>query len=109
MPAALHGWFESWPDALTPVCFFDADDIAETLFAGNGQRNALDDHVSLFLCTIAKRVMVDLFRRNALEKAYLEMLALMPEGSALREERESQLETLQLSTTLPDGLNGKNT
>jgi RNA polymerase sigma-70 factor (ECF subfamily) len=35
-----------------------------------------------FLCTIAKRVMVDLFRRNALEKAYLEMLALMPEGSA---------------------------
>ncbi len=31
-----------------------------------------------FLRTLAKRVMVDLFRRNALEKAYLEMLATLP-------------------------------
>lgn len=61
-----------------------------------------------FLCTIAKRVMVDLFRRNALEKAYLEMLALMPEGVAPSpEERESQLETLQLVDSMLDGLNGK--
>ncbi len=60
------------------------------------------------LCTIAKRVMVDLFRRNALEKAYLEMLALMPEGVAPSpEERESQLETLQLVDSMLDGLNGK--
>jgi RNA polymerase sigma-70 factor (ECF subfamily) len=52
--------------------------------------------------------MVDLFRRNALEKAYLEMLALMPEGVAPSpEERESQLETLQLVDSMLDGLNGK--
>lgn len=43
-----------------------------------------------FFCIIVKRVMVDLFRRNALEKAYLEMLAFMSEGGAfLFEERES--------------------
>jgi DNA-directed RNA polymerase specialized sigma subunit, sigma24 homolog len=61
-----------------------------------------------FLCTIAKRVMVDLFRRNALEKAYLEMLALMPETLAPSpEERESQLETLQLIDAMLDGLSDK--
>ncbi len=31
-----------------------------------------------FLVTVAKRVMVDLFRRRTLERAYLEMLALIP-------------------------------
>ena len=30
-----------------------------------------------FLVTVAKRVMVDLFRRRTLERAYLEMLALI--------------------------------
>ena len=36
-----------------------------------------------FLVTLAKRVMVDFFRRKTLERAYLDMLALMPEALAL--------------------------
>lgn len=74
---------------------------------GSGSLSTIRDPRS-FLCTLAKRVMVDLFRRNALEKAYLEMLALMPEALAPSpEERESQLETLQLIDSMLDGLSGK--
>ncbi|EEW43695.1 Sigma-70 region 2 [Klebsiella pneumoniae subsp. rhinoscleromatis ATCC 13884] len=89
---------------------FDADDIAQDTFLrvmGNNTLSTIRDPRS-FLCTIAKRVMVDLFRRNSLEKAYLEMLALMPERLAPSpEEHESQLETLQLIDRMLDGLKGK--
>ena len=52
--------------------------------------------------------MVDLFRRHALEKAYLEMLARLPEALAPSpEERESQLQTLQLIDAMLDGLSSK--
>ncbi|WP_155953995.1 RNA polymerase sigma factor FecI, partial [Escherichia coli] len=93
-----HGWLKSWLTRKLQSAF-DADDIAQDTFLRvmvSETLSTIRDPRS-FLCTIAKRVMVDLFRRNALEKAYLEMLALMPEGGAPSpEERESQLETLQL-------------
>lgn len=104
-----HGWLKSWLTRKLQSAF-DADDIAQDTFLrvmSSETLSTIRDPRS-FLCTIAKRVMVDLFRRNALEKAYLEMLALMPEGVAPSpEERESQLETLQLVDSMLDGLNGK--
>jgi len=58
-----------------------------------------------FLVTVAKRVMVDLFRRRTLERAYLEMLALIPEGYAPSpEQRQSLLESLQQLAAMLDGL-----
>lgn len=106
---AHHGWLKRWLTHKLQSAF-DADDIAQDTFLrvmGNDALSSLRDPRS-FLCTIAKRVMVDLFRRNALEKAYLEMLALMPEALAPSpEDRESQLETLQLIDTMLDGLSGK--
>ena len=106
---AHHGWLKSWLTRKLQSAF-DADDIAQDTFIrvmGSDTLSTIRDPRS-FLCTIAKRVMVDLFRRNALEKAYLEMLALMPENLAPSpEERESQLETLQLIDSMLDGLNGK--
>ncbi|MCU6671458.1 sigma-70 family RNA polymerase sigma factor [Enterobacteriaceae bacterium H4N4] len=106
---AHHGWLKRWLTHKLQSAF-DADDIAQDTFLrvmGNDALSGLRDPRS-FLCTVAKRVMVDLFRRNALEKAYLEMLALMPEALAPSpEERESQLETLQLIDTMLDGLSGK--
>ena len=105
---AHHGWLKSWLTRKLQSAF-DADDIAQDTFLrvmGSDSLKTVRDPRS-FLCTIAKRVMVDLFRRNALEKAYLEMLALMPENLAPSpEERESQLETLQLIDSMLDGLNG---
>lgn len=103
-----HGWLKSWLTRKLQSAF-DADDIAQDTFLRvmvSETLSTIRDPRS-FLCTIAKRVMVDLFRRNALEKAYLEMLALMPEGERSPEERESQLETLQLLDSMLDGLNGK--
>lgn len=106
---AHHGWLKSWLTRRLQSTF-DADDIAQDTFLrvmGNETLSTIRDPRS-FLCTIAKRVMVDLFRRNALEKAYLEMLVLMPERLAPSpEERESQLETLQLIDAMLDGLSGK--
>ena len=104
-----HGWLKSWLTRKLQSTF-DADDIAQDTFLrvmGNDALSTIRDPRS-FLCTIAKRVMVDLFRRNALEKAWLDMLALMPEALApSAEERESQLELLQLIDNMLDGLSGK--
>ncbi|USQ51685.1 sigma-70 family RNA polymerase sigma factor [Serratia marcescens] len=61
-----------------------------------------------FLVTVAKRVMVDLFRRRTLERAYLEMLTLIPEGYAPSpEQRQSLLESLQQIDAMLDGLGPK--
>ena len=106
---AHHGWLKGWLTRRLQSAF-DADDIAQDTFL---RVMGVDTLVTIrdprsFLCTVAKRVMVDLFRRNALENAYLEMLALMPENLAPSpEERESQLETLQLLDSMLDGLSGK--
>ncbi|OSZ08320.1 RNA polymerase subunit sigma [Klebsiella variicola] len=106
---AHHGWLKSWLTRRLQSTF-DADDIAQDTFLrvmGSETLSTIRDPRS-FLCSIAKRVMVDRFRRNALEKAYLEMLALMPEKLVPSpEERESQLETLQLIDAMLDGLSGK--
>lgn len=52
--------------------------------------------------------MVDLFRRRTLERAYLEMLALIPEGYAPSpEQRQSLLESLQQIDAMLDGLGPK--
>ncbi|MBL2132828.1 RNA polymerase subunit sigma, partial [Klebsiella pneumoniae] len=78
-----HGWLKSWLTRKLQSAF-DADDIAQDTFLrvmSSETLSTIRDPRS-FLCTIAKRVMVDFFRRNSLEKAYLEMLALMPESLA---------------------------
>ena len=52
--------------------------------------------------------MVDLFRRRTLERAYLEMLALIPDGYAPSpEQRQSLLESLQQIDAMLDGLGPK--
>ncbi|MBM3071514.1 sigma-70 family RNA polymerase sigma factor [Enterobacter sp. RHBSTW-00994] len=106
---AHHGWLKTWLTRKLQSAF-DADDIAQDTFLrvmSSETLSTIRDPRS-FLCTIAKRVMVDLFRRHALEKAYLEMLGNLPEALAPSpEERESQLETLQLIDTMLDGLSGK--
>ncbi len=104
-----HGWLKGWLTRKLQSAF-DADDVAQDTFLrvmGSDTLATIRDPHS-FLCTIARRVMVDLFRRNALEKAYLDMLALLPETLAPSpEERESQLETLQLIDTMLDGISHK--
>lgn len=61
-----------------------------------------------FLVTIAKRVMVDHFRRRSLEQAYLDALALQPQAEQISpEERLLILETLLALDAMLDGLGSK--
>ena len=87
-----HGWLKKWLTHKLQSAY-DADDVAQDTFVrimAGGSLSTIRDPKS-FLCTIAKRVMIDLFRRNALERAWLEMLSQLPE---------------ELSPS-PDGLNVK--
>lgn len=61
-----------------------------------------------FLVTIAKRVMVDSFRRQSVERAYLELLAQQPDEFEISaEERLVVLQTLQALDHMLDGLGVK--
>ncbi|HBC5234476.1 TPA: sigma-70 family RNA polymerase sigma factor [Klebsiella oxytoca] len=104
-----HGWLKKWLTCKLQSAY-DADDVAQDTFVrimANVSLLTIRDPKS-FLCTIAKRVMIDLFRRNALERAWLDMLSqLPPELSPSPELRQSQLELLQQIDAMLDGLNAK--
>ncbi len=95
---SYHSWLTLW---LTRKMhsLFDAEDIAQDTWMrifGQQSLQTIRDPRS-FLCTVAKRVMVDLFRRQALEKSYLEMLALLPADQVPdTEQQQIHLQTLQL-------------
>lgn len=61
-----------------------------------------------FLLTIARRVMIDSFRRQSVERAYLEVLAEQPERFELApEERLMVLQTLEALDRMLSGLGVK--
>lgn len=107
--SAHHGWLKNWLTHKLNSAF-DADDVAQDTFLrvmGSGSLVNIRDPKSL-LCTIAKRVMVDRFRRHALERAWLEMLTHIPEELAPSPElRQSQIEVLQQIDAMLDGLSVK--
>ncbi|WP_242502925.1 ferric citrate uptake sigma factor FecI [Serratia sp. 1D1416] len=107
--ATHHAWLQGWLRRRLG-CAFDADDLAQDTFlrilksdAAAAIREPKD-----FLVTVAKRVMVDFFRRKTLERAYLEMLALIPAAYAPSpEQRQCLLESLQQIDSMLDGLGPK--
>ncbi|CAB3908939.1 sigma-70 family RNA polymerase sigma factor [Achromobacter animicus] len=108
---AHHGWLFGWLRRRLGNSA-DAADLAQDTFVGllgAYRRRALPDlqEPRAYLTTIAKRLMVDLYRRLALEQAYLEVLAAMPARHAPSEEqRLAVLQTLRevdaLLAALPD-------
>ncbi|MBB1595704.1 sigma-70 family RNA polymerase sigma factor [Achromobacter sp. UMC46] len=61
-----------------------------------------------YLATIARRLLINFLRRRALEQAYLETLALLPEALAPSPEQQLIiLQTLQQIDTMLDGLPAK--
>lgn len=91
-------------------CQFNAEDVASESFLQLSTMPALD-HVReprAMLTTIANRVMYDLSRRRALEKAYLEALALSPERvHPSPEEQHLVFESLIAIDKALDGLPAK--
>lgn len=105
-----HGWLVNWLRGRLG-CSQQAADIAQDTFL----RVLLADRRAPlaaqlveprhYLVTVAKRVMVDGFRRRSVEQAYLQLLAEQPEQYALApEERLMLLETLQALDAMLSGL-----
>ena len=104
-----HRWLRSWLQHKLGSAS-DAEDLAQDTFLrvllGNGVAEIREP--KSFLCTIAKRVMVDFFRRNALERAWLDMLEQLPEEYVPSpEQQHALLETLQQIDAMLDGLGAK--
>ncbi|MCB5190109.1 sigma-70 family RNA polymerase sigma factor [Methylobacillus arboreus] len=111
-----HGWLQDWlrrklGDAA------DAADVAQDTFM---RIMTAPEHIAekqsgwqlkeprAYLTVVAKRLMANLYRRRALEQAYLDSLAMMPELPAPSPEHKLLiLETLQQIDNMLDGLPGK--
>lgn len=95
---AHHGWLHNWlRGKLGNSC--DAADLAQDTFLRVlRHRHELDAlrEPRAYLTTIAKRLVLNHYRRRSLEQAYLDALAAMPEAMAPSpEQRLLILETLQ--------------
>ncbi|MCB5190930.1 sigma-70 family RNA polymerase sigma factor [Methylobacillus arboreus] len=104
-----HGWLRSWLRRQLH-CSENAADLAhDTFLRVIAARNAsciLEPRV--YLATVARRVMVDYFRRSALERAYIEALAALPEPVQVStEERAMVIETLCEIDAMLDALGEK--
>jgi RNA polymerase sigma-70 factor (ECF subfamily) len=105
--AEHHGWLSTWLRRRLG-CTHSAADLAQDTFV----RVLLRPQVlptlrepRAYLSTLAKGVISEHWRRQALERAYLDALALMPEPLALSpEERLELLQTLDEIDAMLDGL-----
>ena len=91
-----HGWLQGWL-RLKLGNASDAADLAQDTFARILARRDLDAvrEPRAYLTTVAKGLMVNWYRRQALERAYLDALAVLPEPEgACPEQRMLVLETL---------------
>jgi RNA polymerase sigma-70 factor (ECF subfamily) len=101
-----HQWLRSWLRRKLG-CSFRAEDLAHDTFM---RLLARDEAVEIqepraFLTTVAQRVLFNHYRREQVERAYLEALAAMPEAAVPSpEERILLLETLCEIDCLLDGL-----
>lgn len=109
-----HGtWLQGWLRRKLG-CIWEAADLTQDTFvrvlSSPAAGRQLEDlrEPRHFLVTVARRVMVDHLRRRALEKAWLEELALRPEPLAQSPEtRALILETLLEIDAMLDGLGAK--
>lgn len=101
-----HGWLSNWLRRRLG-CPQNAADLAQDTFlrllTAREQPVILEPRA--FLTTIARRVLANHFRRQEIERAYLEALAAQPEALVPSEEsRALILETLVELDRLLDGL-----
>ncbi|POF41598.1 RNA polymerase subunit sigma [Pseudomonas laurylsulfativorans] len=101
-----HGWLCGWLRKRLGCVDHAADLAQDTFIRVLTQRKNLElREPRAYLSTIARSLMIDSFRRRALEQAYLETLAAIPEPVAVSPEtRELIIETLMDIDRLLDGL-----
>lgn len=104
-----HGWLRGWLRK-SLGCSETAADLAQDTFVRIMQKQRADNDFTLsyprrYLRLVAKSLMVDHFRRRAVEQAWLDALALLPEPTSISaEEQEIILETLQQLDQLLDAM-----
>jgi RNA polymerase sigma-19 factor, ECF subfamily len=106
-----HSWLTSWLRGRLGQCSDRAADFAQDTFmrilqAGSRPPDLLQPRS--YLATIARGLLVDHFRRQDQERAYLAELALLPEAlHPSPEERAILLETIFTIDRMLDGLGPK--
>lgn len=104
-----HNWLCGWLKKRLG-CADNAADLAQDTFIRvlTLRKAAELREPRAYLSSIARSLMIDLFRRRALEQAYLETLATLPEPLAISPEtRALILETLMEIDRLLDGLGSR--
>lgn len=103
---AHHGWLVGWLKRRLG-CIHHANDLAHDTFLRLITKSlsiSQVDEPRAFLTTIAHGLMVDQFRRNAVEQAYLQALTHLPE--ALAPSPEEQMALMEILLQLDKLLNG---
>jgi RNA polymerase sigma-70 factor (ECF subfamily) len=104
-----HGWLESWLRRKLGDGH-QAADLAQDTFVRVLKKRLADElqDPRSYLVTIARGLVIDLFRRQALEQAWLETLAARPEAVDISlEARAIILETLFAIDRMLDGLDAR--
>lgn len=108
-----HGWLVRWL-RMRLGCSHQAADMAQDTFVRlllserKGPLTPTLQKPRHYLATIARRVMVDSFRRRSLERAYLKALAEQPQAFALSpEEKLMMVEALHAVDAMLEGLGRK--
>lgn len=101
-----HGWLQNWLRR-TVGCSQQAADLAQDTFVRLLVRNQpiSDRAPRALLARIARGLLIDHWRRDALERAYLEALAQLPEAShPAPDVQHEALQCLERIAVLLDGL-----
>jgi len=101
-----HNWLKGWLKHRLG-CSETAADLAQDTFVRIllKENPVQPDSPRAYLSTVARGLMMNHWRRQALERAYLELLAAQPEALAPSEEERYQLlETLMQLSEILDGL-----
>jgi len=109
MYASNHQWLVNWLSRRIGCPYFAAD-MAQDTFARvlSARQSFYIEEAKALLTTIAKGLVVDYYRRSALEHAYLKALALLPEPEIpSAESRAILLETMIEVDRMLDSLSSK--
>ncbi|GAA6129790.1 sigma-70 family RNA polymerase sigma factor [Halopseudomonas sabulinigri] len=104
-----HGWLFAWLRRKLG-CAEQAADVAQDTFVRVLVRNQAVSNQApkAFLSTIARGLVIDHWRRSALENAYLQALAQLPEQYyPSAEEQHQTLQTLEQIAALLEGLKAR--
>ncbi len=101
-----HGWLQTWMRRRLGNAFEAADLAHDTFVRILAARSPLRiEEPRAYLTTVARGVLVNWYRRQALERAYLDALASTPEALAPSEEQRAIiLETLHQIDAMLDAL-----